>query len=303
MNNFFQITGCFFFFLIYPTAPSKITAAHEQKTKILFQESLEGSLLVERSAEGGVTLKWSRASRESLDLLRKISKRGSAIIKLNGSHDQSSELQPRVANVRETITDSEKLKDKHESGSAQCSEDELLTGDILAQYDDSLAECKQENVFIRSAEVGSKTTELNTDRSETDDQLREENERRDEHKRLGEAERTCSSSRGSVKTHTHDSTVNVSKNIRLASTLSNELLYIEAPFLNPRLFQKSDKDSLSPLSSRSVQLLISTNYVIVVILPVMAYVYHHENEEWKSLLFPCAVDNCCITQGKDRSIV
>ena len=93
---------------------------------------------------------------------------------------------------------------------------------------------------------------------------------------------------------------NGQSDITCTSRLSNEVVSIEAPFLNPRLFQKSDRytNSLAPSLSSSVKLTISTNYVIVVILPLLAYVYQREKEEWQSLLFPVAVKSCCIAQGK-----
>ena len=92
-------------------------------------------------------------------------------------------------------------------------------------------------------------------------------------------------------------------NSRVASRYSNDVLSIEAPFINPRLFQKPGTDSLSPLPQSTFQLLISTNYVVVAILPLMAYVFYHEKDEWKSLLFPCALQNCCILQGKQSIFI
>lgn len=75
---------------------------------------------------------------------------------------------------------------------------------------------------------------------------------------------------------------------------------IKCPFLNPRLFQSSSFNSSPLLSDSSVQLLNSTNCVAVVVLPLLAYVYHHTNEQWRTLLFSCAVKCCCITKGERR---
>ena len=331
------------FFAALLTAPVKTTASHEQEIRLLFQESLEGSLLVERSVEGGVSLKWSRTSRESLALLRKISEGGSEIVKSNGC--QSSELKPCSTNVCETIVDSENSQDKHESGSARCNQDELSMAHVLERGNvnvQSLADCKQGNTnqkIIQSVE-DSEHKDLSTDGLKTVDTFREENGSTNEHSNLKETEPGLSGvsdekrAFGSTENLSRNSqTDNVLKKLdkdacgeigsshnspgspkkvlctesngksRVASRYSNEVLSIEAPFINPRLFQKPGADSFSPLPQSTVQLLISTNYVIVAILPLMAYVFYHEKDEWKSLLFPCAVQNCCILQGKQSLII
>ena len=81
---------------------------------------------------------------------------------------------------------------------------------------------------------------------------------------------------------------------------SNGVCCIKCPFLSPRLLQSSSFNSSPLLSDSSVQLLNSPNYVAVVVLPLLAYVYHHTNEQWRTLLFSCAVKCCCITKGKRR---
>ena len=81
---------------------------------------------------------------------------------------------------------------------------------------------------------------------------------------------------------------------------SNGVCCIKCPFLNPKLFQGSSFNSSPLLSDSCVQLLNSTNYVAVVVLPLLAYVYQHRNEQWRTLLFPCAVKCCCITKGKNQ---
>lgn len=284
-------------------------------------------MLVERSVQGGVTLQWKRTPQESLALLRKISKQGSEITE----GFQPSEMERCSPIVRETIIEASEAV-KQESGSVQCSQDEFLRADVLEQDDDSkksLGDRKQgstsQNV-IKS--VGfSENKDLSTDRLRSVDQLLEKNGATHEHSSLKKAEPDSSvwssedisknigqlgnvptisekDALGSVES-LHNSSGSSTKELyaesngksSVTSRYSNDVLSIEAPFLNPRLLQKSGTDSLSPVPNNTVQLLISTNYVIVAILPLMAYVYHHKKNEWKSLLFPCAVDNCCITQG------
>ena len=339
-----------------PAAPVKANAAHEEETKLLFQESLEGSLLVERSVAGGVILQWRRAPQDILVLLRKISKKGSEI---NESY-QPSEMQQ--CSVRETISKNNQ-RDKEESECVQCNQDEIFRTEFLQQdngHVKSLADCRQGNNsqhFVKSSEGSSNNTELSNDRSKVG-----ENGKTTEHRSLKEAEGDTPGM--SVELHAVGSTENTSKNLRQAGNVlatsekntcgsvysyadgsftkgpytksneqsnatctprppneqsnatctpelsneqsngtctprpPNEVVLIEAPFLNPRLFQKSGTNSLTPSLTSTVKLLITTNYVIVAILPLLAYVYHHEKEEWQSLLFPVAVKSCCIAQGK-----
>lgn len=312
-----------------PTATVKTRAAHEEETKLLFQEAMEGSLLVERSVAGGVTLQWRRAPQDILVLLRKISERGSEITESY----QPSEMQQ--CSVRETISKNNQ-RDNEESGGVQCNQDEIFRTNVLQQDNShvkSLTDCRQgdnSQHFVKSSEGSSKNTELSNDRSYVD-----ENGKTAEHRSLREAERDMPGML--VELHAVASTENTSKNVsqvgnllttsdentcgsvyssdgsftkgRCTSTneqpnvtctsrLSNEVVLIEAPFLNPRLFQTSGTHSLSPSLTSTVKLLITTNYVIVAILPLLAYVYHHEKEEWRSLLFPVAVKSCCVAQGK-----
>ena len=185
--------------------------------------------------------------------------------------------------------------------------------------------------FVRSSEGSSKNTELSNDSSKVD-----QTGKTIEHRSLKEAERY--SPEMSVELHAVGFTENTSKNVSQAEnvlTTSEEItcgsvyssdgsftkgrctrpnervnvtctfrlskevvLKLEAPFLNPRLFQKFETNSLSKSLTSSVKLLITTNYVIVAILPLLAYVYHHEKEEWQSLLFPVVVKSCCVAQGK-----
>ena len=70
--SIFYINCLFVFFISHLTGPVKTTEAPKQQAKLLFQESLEGSVLVQLSAESGVTLQWRRTPQETLALLREI---------------------------------------------------------------------------------------------------------------------------------------------------------------------------------------------------------------------------------------
>ena len=279
-------------------------------------------MLVERSVTGGVNLQWRRTPQDILAVLKKIGERGSEIT----DNYKTSEM--RQCSMRETINDCENQGDKEEPGSVE----------VLELDDDhvkSLTDCIQGNNgehFMKSAEGSSQNTELSNKRSKV-----HENGQSNEHKSLKEAGRDSpgvsveprvagssentsrnTSQIGNVLTTSQDinservetsqtggfftkgrwTRSNEQTNIKCTSRLSNEVVFIEAPFLNPRLFQNPDTNSLSPSLSSTVKFLISTNYVIVAVLPLLAYVYHHEKGEWNSLLFPVAVKSCCIAQGK-----
>lgn len=280
-------------------------------------------MLVERSVTGGVTLQWRRTPQDILAVLKKIGGRGSEITDIY----KTSEM--RDCSMRETISDCENQGDKEEPASVEVLE---LDDDHVT----SLTHCIQgdnRQHIMKSSEGSSQNTQLSNKRSKGESQ----NSQTNEHKSLKEAARDspgvsfesrvagCSentlrntSQIGTVLTTSQDinsesvyisqtggfctkgrwTKSNEQSNIKRTSRLSNDVVFIEAPFLNPRLFQNPDTNSLSPSLSSTVKLLISTNYIIVAILPLLAYVYHHEKGEWNSLLFPVAVKNCCIAQGK-----
>jgi len=325
-----------YFVVKWPTSKPtsvKATPAHEEETKLLFQESLEGSLLVERSVTGGVTLQWRRTPQDILAVLKTIGEKGSEIT----DNYKTSEM--RQCSMRETISDCENQPGKEEPRSVQCNHDEIVGAEVLDLDDDhveSLTDCIREDNgqhFMKSSKCSSQNTELSNKRSTGESQ----NGQTNEHKSLKEAgrdspgvtfesrvagssentsrntsqignvlstsqdnnsERVYTSQTGGFFTKGRLTKSNEQSNIKRTSRLSNEVVSIEAPFLNPRLFQNPDSNSLSPSLSSTVKLLISTYYVIVAILPLLAYVYHYEKGEWNSLLFPVAVKNCCIAQGK-----
>ena len=284
-------------------------------------------MLVERSVTGGVTLQWRRTPQDILALLKKIGERGSEIT----DNYKTSEM--RQCSMRETISDCENQRGKQEPRSVQCNHDEIVGAEVLELDDDhvkSLTHCRQgdnSQHFMKSSKGSSQNTELSNKRSKGESQ----NDQTNEYKSLREAggdspgvsfeSHVAGSSEiasrntspiGNVLTTSQD--INSERvytsggsftkgrrrksNVTCTSRLSNDVVFIEAPFLSPRLFQNPDSNSLSPSLSSTVKLLISTNYVIVAILPLLAYVYHHEKGEWNSLLFPVEVKNCCIAQGK-----
>ena len=289
-------------------------------------------MLVERSVTGGVTLQWRRTPQDILAVLKKIGENGSEIT----DNYRTSEM--RQCSMRERISDCENQRGKQEPRSVQCNHDEIVGAEVLELDDDhvkSLTHCIQgdnSQHFMKSSKGSSQNTELSNKRSKVD-----ENGQSNEHKSLKEAgrdssgvsveprvagssentsrntsqidnvlttsqdinsERVYTSQTGGFFTKGRRRKSNEQSNIKRTSRLSNEVVFIEAPFLNPRLFQNPDSNSLSPSLTSTVKLLISTNYVIVAVLPLLAYVYHHEKGEWNSLLFPVAVKNCCIAQGK-----
>ena len=311
------------FLISHPVVPVKTTAAPKQTTQLFFQESFEGSVLVELSTEGGVTLRWRRTSQENLALLREMSKTQS---------DITDFYQP--SNVQQ-------CKPMRESNSVGCDQ----AGLSKAQAGDGIksnADCthgKTSEICIKSAEDSDKSGELNTGITEKGVQALEIKEIIiNGHKSLEEAEpRTSELSEDNLAVgYTEGSLQNTSQRGNMASMsernesicgslgsgqtslgsptnechpktpdvtghtsrVSNGVCSIEAPFLNPRLFQIACSESSPFLSGSSVQLLNSTNYVVVAVLPLLAYVYHHTNEEWRTLLFPCGVKCCCITEGQ-----
>ena len=78
---------------------------------------------------------------------------------------------------------------------------------------------------------------------------------------------------------------------------SKDAFHVTAPFINPNMFQCSGVD-FSLLKGCRVQLTTTTNYLVVVALPLLAYVYHLRKEEWRTLLFCRPVKNCCLVKGE-----
>ena len=311
------------FLISHPVVPVKTTATPKQTTQLFFQESFEGSVLVELSTEGGVTLRWRRTSQENLALLREMSKTGS---------DITDFYQP--SNVQQCTP----MRESNSVGCDQAGLSKAQAGDGIK----SNADCthgKTSEICSKSAEDSDKSGELNTGSTGEGVQALQIKETIiNGHKSLEEAEpRTselsediyavgsiegssqktsqrgnmismlerdesicgslgsCQTSQGSPTNECHPKTPDVTGH---TSRVSNGVCSIETPFLNPRLFQIACSDSSPFLSGSSLQLLNSANYVVVAVLPLLAYVYHHTNKEWRTLLFPCTVKCCCITEGK-----
>ena len=228
----------------------KSVSSNEEKTSLLFQESFEGSLLVELSFKGLLTLKWRRTSQESFSLLREIGNRceNSCENSLRGVGSKCSELR------NEGFKMGEESQEENRKNDSSRSEDEARLTEVSAE-------------LHAVGSTGNASCLLGNVKTTSEDKAVE--------------------SMNALNTQTSEG----------SSSLSNEVLTLEAPFLNPELFQKSCSGSFTFLSRSGVRLLISTNYVIVAALPLLAYVYESQIEEWKTLLFPCPVESCCITAG------
>ena len=228
----------------------KSVSGNEEKTSLLFQESFEGSLLVELSSKGLLTLKWRRTSQESFSLLREIGNRceNSCENSLRGVGSKCSELR------NEGFKMGEESQEENRKNDSSRSEDEARLTEFFAE-------------LHAVGSTGNASCLLGNVKTTSEDKAVE--------------------SMNALNTQTSEG----------SSSLSNEVLTLEAPFLNPELFQKSCSGSFTFLSRSGVRLLISTNYVIVAALPLLAYVYESQIEEWKTLLFPCPVESCCITAG------
>ena len=246
----------------------KSVSSNEEKTSLLFQESFEGSLLVELSFKGLLTLKWRRTSQESFSLLREIGNRceNSCENSLRGVGSKCSELRNEGFKMGE-----ESLEENRKNDSSRLEDEDRLTevsAELHAVGCTGNASCLLGYVKTTSEDKAVESINaLNTQTSEGSD-----------------------TSYGNCHSETYEK-------LQSPSSLSSEVLTLEAPFLNPELFQKSCSGSFTFLSRSGVRLLISTNYVIVAALPLLAYVYESQIEEWKTLLFPCPVESCCITAG------
>ena len=228
----------------------KSVSGNEEKTRLLFQESFEGSVLVELSSKGLLTLKWRRTSQESFSLLREIGNRceNSCENSLRGVGSKCSELR------NEGFKMGEESQEENRKNDSSRSEDEARLTEFFAE-------------LHAVGSTGNASCLLGNVKTTSEDKAVE--------------------SMNALNTQTSEG----------SSSLSNEVLTLEAPFLNPELFQKSCSGGFTFLSRSGVRLLISTNYVIVAALPLLAYVYESQIEEWKTLLFPCPVESCCITAG------
>ena len=226
-------------------------------------------MLVELSFRGVVTLQWRKTSEESLALLRKVGKtsRNCREYASIGAGSKCTELSPEKFKTDDEALEKDNISNEHrnskdaDSGSREVSAEIPsvgFTGNI------SRNNCELDNLVTISEKVttGRIDTLQSSVRSDTND---------------------------------HHTETNGTES-RLTSSLCNEVLSLDAPFLNPELFQRSCGSSTF-LPRSCVQLLISTNYVVVAVLPLLAYVYRSQNEQWKTLLFPCPVESCCITQG------
>lgn len=245
----------------------KSVSVDEEKKRLLFQESFEGSVLVELSSKGLLTLQWRRTSQESFSSLREIGNRSESSCENSSTGVGSECLEQRNEGLN---LDEEALEKNCENDSSSCTEDET----------------RLPNVSVGLHAIGS--TENASCSSVNVKTISEDNP--------VESMNTLQTSEGSETAYENFYPKTNSKS-QCTSSLSNEVLTLEAPFINPGLFQKSWTGSSKFLSRSDVRLLISTNYVIVPALPLLVYVYKSQIKEWETLLFPCPVESCCLTAG------
>ena len=264
---------------------------------------MEGSIVVECSADGGVTLKWRRTSRNILPLLRDISKS-----QLNNSGaDPSfnaqlcpaihyggfdSELKPDKFGLRNLSHSGDGIMKTQDGDNSHgktvddsCKTIELNSAEALARLD--FREIKHSRLndtehSLCEMSLNVLVGDIASDIPQEDMSLLTK-EVADE----GENVEAFQSSEGSPANKCH-----------FRANEEYEFSYLQAPFVNPRLFQGSCLNDPSFLSDSSTQLLNSTNYIVVAVLPLLAYVYHRTSEEWRTLLFSRAVKYCCISNGK-----
>ncbi|XP_068730518.1 uncharacterized protein [Montipora capricornis] len=306
-------------------APTKSVAASKEETELLYHESLEGSVLVELSAEGEVTLRWRRISQQSRELLREMSNKIDAF----AEEDQTCDEQFKTKHVVDG--NDSKIKKEPTDGlfSPQGSNDGVSDAERHGEHSENVVtpfennQCRridlsaiavksEKHVLERtrsfkttdnkskllegslkfhdqgSPETLSQTTPVGLNMlttSEEDGQISYSLER------VQSSEE--SSGKGYPTTTKEKATANTKENIDKSS---EDIFYVRAAFINPKLFQTSAGSPLLPGSS--VKLLISTNCVAVVVLPLLAYVYQYRKEEWRVLLFRKAVKNCCIAEDK-----
>ena len=276
---------------------------------------MEGSIVVERSADGGVTLRWRRISRNILSLLRDISKR-----QLNNSGaDPSfnaqlcpsihyggfdSELKPDKFGLRNLSHSGDGIMKTQDGDYSHgktvddsCKTIELNSAEALARLD--FREIKHSRLndtehSLCEMSLNVLVGDIASDIPQEDMSLLTK-EVADE----GENVEAFPSSEGSPANKCHfRANEEYVPCLDPALKAPDEFSYLQAPFINPRLFQGSCLKDPSFLSDSSTQLLNSTNYIVVAVLPLLAYVYHRTSEEWRTLLFSRAVKCCCISNGK-----
>lgn len=299
---------------LLPGPVKNIGSASKQPRKLLQEEAtLEGSIAVERSAYGGVTLQWRRTSRNILSLLKDISK---SKLKNTTGADQSSNAQPcpsihyggfdsefkqdefGLRNLSHSgdgimkTQDSDEINSHGKTGDDSCKTTELNSAEALARLD--FREIKHSRLNDTGDSLCVYVGNISSDITQEDMPLLTK-EDADE----GANVEAFPSSEGSPANKCHFR-ANEEHVPCLDRTLkaSEEISYLQAPFINPRLFQGSCLKHPSFLSDSSTQLLSSTNYIVVAVLPLLAYVYHRTSEEWRTLLFSRAVKCCCISNGK-----
>ena len=77
---------------------------------------------------------------------------------------------------------------------------------------------------------------------------------------------------------------------------------IEAPFLSPSSDEapslRRKPFSASLFETGEADLLVSLDYLVVVIYPLLAYVYCHRTNKWRAMVFCSPVVSCCLVAGE-----
>ncbi|XP_067030021.1 uncharacterized protein [Acropora muricata] len=294
-----------------------------RQTQLLYQESFEGSVLVELSTEGEVTFRGRQSVEEFLTTCREISnERVTMIAKENEIYDSQSLTKGEGSviggNCREDkheLADElrAKVTSKSDETQRETSED-LITPQIVdnrrsVHPNANAAENIKEMVLGKAHpknENNMPTEELEFQVLETSSKFRHAQESTKPASKSPPVQQNILSS-SDKDGHLSDS-LEREQSLENSSAKDNvkgedicksakDAFHVTAPFINPKMFQCSGVGS-SLFKGCSVQLTTTTNYLVVVALPLLAYVYHLRKEEWRTLLFRRPVKNCCLVKDK-----
>jgi len=294
-----------------------------RQAQLLYQESFEGSVLVELSTEGEVTFRGRRSVEEFLATCREISNETVTMIaKENEIYDsqsltkgEGSVVDGNYREVKHELADElrAKVTSKSDETQRETSED-LITPHILdnkrsVHPNANAAENIKEMVLGKAYpknENNMSTEELDFQVLETSSKFRHAQESTKPASKSPPVQQNILSSSDKDE-HLSDS-LEREQSLQNSSAKDNvkgedicksskDAFHVTAPFINPKMFQCSGVDS-PLLKGCRVQLTTTTNYLVGVALPLLAYVYHLRKEEWRTLLFRRPVKNCCLVKGE-----
>ena len=309
------------FFRLEASVESRVVSSRQ--TQLLYQESFEGSVLVELSTEGEVTFRGRQSVEEFLTTCREISnERVTMIAKENEIYDSQSLTKGEGSiiggNCREDkheLADElrAKVTSKSDETQRETSED-LITPQIVdnrrsVHPNASAAENIKEMVLGKAHPKDKNnmpTEELDFQVLETSSKFRHAQESTKPASKSPPVQQNILSSSDKDE-HLSDS-LEREQSLQNSSAKDNvkgedicksskDAFHVTAPFINPKMFQCSGVGS-SLLKACRVHLTTTTNYLVVVALPLLAYVYHLRKEEWRTLLFRRPVKNCCLVKGE-----